>query len=441
MIDTAETTTTTIQLTRTQYPAYKDSGVEWLGEIPAPWEVKRIKFLFKEKNVRSITGLEELLSLSKYHGVIPRKEITDKVESANSLVNYKTCSKGDLIINKLQAWNGMLDISKFDGIVSPDYSVYQPLIEDINKAYFKYLFRTSLYIAEFTKGSTGIGDGFFRLYTDGFFRIWSILPPLSEQTRIAVFLDQKTAQIDQAIAQKERLIELLNERRQVMIHQAVTRGLAPNVPMKDSGFDWIGEIPAHWEVAKLGYITSKIGDGLHGTPNYVDQSDFYFINGNNLVKGSIKITDQTKNVSEKEYILHKKFLDDRTLLLSINGTIGNLAFYKNEKIILGKSSAYINFSIGPNSKYMYYFLGSKATSIYFDRQLSGSTINNLSLHSISKTPVFLPPLEEQCSLVKYIEENTLKIDVALNKQYIQIQKLQEFKSTLINSAVTGKIKV
>ncbi|GAA4415438.1 hypothetical protein GCM10023187_45910 [Nibrella viscosa] len=259
MIDT-DNVTQNPTATLPRYPAYKDSGVEWLGEIPEHWEVRRIKYLFKEKNIRSKTGIGKLLSLSKYHGIIPRSEITDKVESANSLVNYKLCSEGDLVLNKLQAWNGMLDISKYEGLVSPDYSVYESTILNIDKRYFKYLFKTPLYVAEFSKSSSGIGDGFFRLYTNVFFNIFSILPPLSEQTRIAEFLDRKTADIDKAIAQKERLIELLQERRQVMIHQAVTRGLNPNVPMKDSGIEWIGEIPAHWAVKRVKNIFRLIVD-------------------------------------------------------------------------------------------------------------------------------------------------------------------------------------
>jgi type I restriction enzyme S subunit len=266
-------------------------------------------------------------------------------------------------------------------------------------------------------------------------------PPLEEQTAIANFLDHKTAQIDKAIAQKGQLIELLKERRQILIHEAVTQGLDKSVEMKDSGVEWIGDVPKHWEVKKLGYLTTRIGDGLHGTPNYTDDATYYFINGNNLGNEKIKITEQTKTVNIKEYLLHKKDLSGNTILLSINGTIGNVSYYNYEPIMLGKSAAYINLLSNVNIRYIRLFLQSSIFKNYYELELSGSTIKNLSLHSIGKTPIVIPPKEEQQEIVSYIEAQNEKIKTAIKLKQQEIASLKEYKTVLIDAAVTGKVIV
>ena len=205
--------------------------------------------------------------------------------------------------------------------------------------------------------------------------------------------------------------------------------------------EWIGEIPEHWEVKKLGYLTNKIGDGLHGTPNYTDGTEFYFINGNNLSTGNIEITELTKTVSEREYLIHKKELTDKTLLLSINGTIGNVAFYCGEKVMLGKSAAYLNFYKNINIEYVKCFLESTVFKNYYELQLSGSTINNFSLYSIGKTPVTFPNKIEQKQIVEYIKTSKTKIATAISLKEQEIVKLKEYKMSLIDGVVTGKVRV
>jgi type I restriction enzyme S subunit len=237
----------------TRYESYKDSGVKWLDDLPSHWEIKRIKYLFAEINERSFDGSEDLLSVSQYTGVTNKSERTEDGEmltNAATLEGYKKVWEGDLVTNIMLAWNGSLGFSPYNGITSPAYSIYRLKTKAVNK-YFHYLFRTELYKSEFKRNSSGVIESRLRLYTDDFFRIWSILPPLPEQTAIAEFLDLKTALIDQAIEIKQKQIELLKERRQILIHKAVTRGLNPNVKMKDSGVEWIGEIPEHWEVKRL----------------------------------------------------------------------------------------------------------------------------------------------------------------------------------------------
>src|SRR5690554_3902100 len=260
-----------------KYEHYKDSGVEWLGDIPEHWETRRIKYIFNEINERSEDGNEDLLSVSQYTGVTNK---SDKVEAGGMLTNaetlegYKKVKEGDLVSNIMLAWNGSLGFSPFDGITSPAYSIYRLYGENHNR-YFHYLLRTELYKAEFKRNSSGVIESRLRLYTDDFFNIFSILPPLPEQTAIANFLDDKTQKIDQAIGIKEQQIALLKERKQILIHKAVTRGLDETVKLKDSGVEWIGEIPEHWEVRRFKFLCD-ITTGSKNTENKVENGLYPF---------------------------------------------------------------------------------------------------------------------------------------------------------------------
>jgi type I restriction enzyme S subunit len=426
-----------------KYQAYKESGVDWLGTIPCGWDIRRIKFIFSEINERSKNGSEELLSVSQYTGVTRKSDKlaeNDLLTNAETLEGYKKVIQGELVSNIMLAWNGSLGFSPFDGIVSPAYSVYRLLGKNIQR-YFHYLLRTEVYKAEYKRRSTGVIESRLRLYTDDFFDIRCLLPPVEEQVVIANFLDQKTAQIDEAIGIKEKQITLLKERKQIIIQKAVTQGLNPDVPMKDSGVDWIGEVPEHWTVKKINHISYKVGDGLHGTPAYDDLGKYYFINGNNLCNGKITITEKTRTVSKNEWNKHKKNLGEKTVLISINGTIGNVAKFNDEKIMLGKSAAYINFHEKINIDYISVYLSSLSFKNYYELELSGSTIWNLSLFSIGKTKIPFPPDSEQQRIVDYVNEKSQEISVVIEDLYNQAENLKEYKTTLINNAVTGKIKV
>lgn len=193
------------------------------------------------------------------------------------------------------------------------------------------------------------------------------------------------------------------------------------------------DIPSDWEVVNLDEITEKIGDGLHGTPEYVNSSEYFFINGNNLKEGIIQINNDTKCISEEEYKKHKKDLKYKSILLSINGTIGSLAYYRNEKIILGKSAAYINCK-DENTDYLYYYLQSESVICFFEGELTGSTIRNLSLKSIRETPIPLPPLPEQRAIAHIL--GLMDRAIHLNNQLIAPKELR--KKWLMQQLLTGK---
>jgi type I restriction enzyme S subunit len=437
-----------------KYPAYKPSGVEWLGEIPEHWEVIRIKYLFKEINERSVSGNEELLSVSQYTGVTKKSDKIDDGElltTASTLEGYKKVFKGDLVSNIMLAWNGSLGISPFDGITSPAYSIYR-LLGKNDKRYFHYLLRTEIYKSEFKRNSSGVIESRLRLYTDDFFRILSLLPPLSEQTAIAAFLDHKTALIDKAIGIKEKQIELLKERRQILIHKAVTKGIGSlsgaettNVKMKDSGVEWIGEIPEHWEVKKIKHITTKIGSGVTpsgGGTTYLD-SGIPLLRSQNILFGKIEL-EGVAYISEKTHssMSNSQVRKGDVLLNITGGSIGRCHFVDfNIPLNVNQHVCIVRPSTSIASIFLNSLLASEVGQgqIWFFQQGGGR--EGLNFQAIKNFLIPLPPKSEQSEISKYIETIISKFLTALSLKRQEIERLKEYKAVLINGAVTGKIKV
>ena len=235
-----------------RYDSYKDSGVKWLGKIPSHWEVCKAKYLWEESLVTSENGEENLLSVSQYDGVMPFKGDS----RSESLKGYKIVSENDLVINIMLAWLGGLGVSKYNGIVSPAYCTYKSILNN-NTRFLHYLYRTPMYLAEFARHSTGVVPSRWRMYTDDFGQVITLLPPRKEQDAIVSYLDSATSKINVAIAQQQKIINLLNERKQIIINNIATKGLNPSVPLKDSGIDWIGQIPEHWEILPIKHFKSS----------------------------------------------------------------------------------------------------------------------------------------------------------------------------------------
>lgn len=232
----------------------KDSGVEWIGEIPEDWNVSRIKELFSEVNERcEDSSGYSLLSVSEYYGVAPRADkISDDeiLTRAESLDGYKICHPNDIVMNIMLAWKRALGASKYEGIVSPAYCVYRPKV-NMCVEYFHYLFRTDVYTNVFKQHSTGIIDSRLRLYPDEFFGLKCQVPPTTVQHRIAAFLDRRCAEIDAVIERTKATIEEYKKLKQAVITEAVTKGVRGPRTMKDSGIEWIGEIPETWNVVRI----------------------------------------------------------------------------------------------------------------------------------------------------------------------------------------------
>lgn len=436
-----------------KYEAYKDSGVEWLGEIPAEWNLKKFKYLLDEINIRSVTGEETLLSLSKYHGVVPKSSLEDRSGGAATLIGYKRVSIGDLVINKMQAVNGLIAVSNEDGITSPDYSVYRSKGEDLlNINYLDYLLTQPEYLGEFNRRVTGVMEGFIRLYTDDLYNIQSVLPNINTQNIIVSFLDQKTAQIDAAIAIKEQQIELLKERKQIIIQQAVTQGLDPNVPMKDSGVEWIGQIPEHWEVAKLKKLIKRLESGVSVNASESESAEVDEI-------GVLKTSAVYKYRFDPNQ--NKKVFSSEVNRVTCHVKGGSIIISRMNAPDLVGASGYVEKDF-PNlflpdrlwqaifhteDKFLPQFVSkvlvTKGFRAVIESVATGSSpsMKNISKSDLLNVYIAIPPLNEITALVGFINMQDLDIEKAIALQLEQIQKLKEYKTTLINSAVTGKIKI
>ena len=254
------------------YPEMKDSGVEWLGEVPAHWDVLRAKYLLKECDARSADGREELLSVSQYTGVTRRSpggSGDDPDTRAATLIGYKRVEPNDLVVNIMLAWNGSMGVSRFRGIASPAYCVYR-FRADYQPWYFHLLLRSPIYKARIKSVSTGVVESRLRLYTDDLYRLAVLLPPLPEQTAIVRFLDHADRRIRRYIRAKQKLIALLEEQKQAIIHQVVTgqidvRTGQPYPAYKPSDVEWLGDVPKHWEVVPLRRVTLDSCDGPFGS--------------------------------------------------------------------------------------------------------------------------------------------------------------------------------
>ena len=418
-----------------KYDAYKDSGLESFPEIPKNWQLKKLKFLLDEVNIRSETGDETLLSLSKYKGAIPKDSLDERAGSASTLVGYKKVFKHNLVINKMQAVNGLLAVSELEGITSPDYSVYSAKDNSVNIHYIAFLLNQPEYLAEMKKRVTGVMEGFIRLYTDDLYDIKAILPSIKEQNCIVDFLQKKLVEIDQAIAIKEQQIALLNERKQIVIQKAVTQGLEPNVPMKNSGVEWIGQIPEHWECKPSRYAFRAVKRFKR------DGTEIKF---SVTQKWGVIPTDEMQE-SATQAVSFDGFqicLEDDLVLNKYKAHLGVFWRAPSRGLITGNYTVFEPLK-GINSKYFELLYHTPVYIDIFRTIVYGVIEGMMPLYNNDFYDMLsiVPPLEEQLAIVQYVGEQQ-KVFSKIERVFLgQIEKLKEYKTTLINDAVTGKIKV
>ena len=420
-----------------KYDSYKPSGVKWLGEIPSHWEVVKSKYLWKESFSISENGNEELLSVSQYDGIIPAKGDS----RSESLKGYKIVSENDLVINIMLAWMGGLGVSKYDGIVSPAYCVYK-LTKDSNPKYLHYLYKTPLYLAEFARHSSGVIPSRWRMYTDDFGQVVSLLPPRKEQDAIVEYLDEKMAKIDAAIAQQQKMIDLLNERKQIIINRAVAKGLNPNAKMKDSGVEWIGEVPEHWEVRKLKYLlNASLMYGANESAESEDESYPRYIRitdideDGNLRPDTFRSLPPTK---AEPYLLKKG-----DLLFARSGATAGKTYLFNEDIKACFAGYLIKASLKGTllPEYLNYYTKSGIYDNWKKSIFIQATIPNIGAEKYANLQITLPSIKEQKDIVKHLDVETDKINQVVRNCQKQISLLQERKQIVINEVVTGKAKV
>ncbi|RYU83818.1 restriction endonuclease subunit S [Hymenobacter persicinus] len=429
-----------------KYEVYKSSEVEWLGEIPGHWLLlpgSRITNERCEKN----KGMVEKTVLSLSYGKVvikPEEKLVGLVPE--SFETYQLVYPGDIIIRPTDLQNDKtslrVGLAKDKGIITSAY-----INMKVNAGYLGRYYHYFLYALDITKMIYSLGSGLRQnLSYEDFKRLKFLAPPLEEQTAIANFLDRKTAQIDQAIAQKERLIELLQERRQILIQRAVTRGLNPDVPMKDSGVEWIGEIPAHWRSVKMKYLTEFIYDGTHGSYPRSDEG-FRLLSVRNIVDNKFVFREDDSLVAARHFKeISSKFLvrEDDIQLAIVGATLGKAAVVESvdEPFVTQRSIATIRVekkSVLP--VFLLNYIRSESFQKYLWLNAGFSAQPGVYLGTIQDSTVPMPPIQEQFEITTYIGIISDSINAAISCKKREIGKLREYKSTLINAAVTGKIKV
>lgn len=421
-----------------RYSEYKDSGVKWLGEIPSHWELLKSKYLWKETFENSTSGKEDLLSVSQYTGVTKSKADS----RSESLIGYKIVHKDDLVINIMLAWLGGLGVSNDEGVVSPAYCIYK-LIRDYNPKFLHYLYKTPMYLAEFARHSTGVVPSRWRMYTDDFGQVVSLLPPVEEQDAIVRYLDAATSKIDKAIAMQQKMIDLLNERKQIIIQNAVTKGLDDKVEMKDSGVEWIGMIPKHWEISKLKYlIDAPLKYGANEASDLIDYSCPRYIRITDIdTNGKLKEeTYRSLPMNKAEPYLLKK----GDLLFARSGATVGKAFLFEEDY----AACYAGYLIKAHMdlqkvlpKFVYLYTQTFAYQRWKESIFIQATIQNISGERYANMQIPMPTLEEQNKIIDMLTPKMQRFDSAITNCQRQITLLQERKQIIINEVVTGKVKV
>ena len=431
-----------------RYDSYKDSGVKWLGKIPSHWEVKRLRAAVTERKER-FNSSESLmiLSLLKDKGIIPydeKGEVGNKSKDDHS--QYKVARKGDLVINSMNVIIGSLGITPYDGYISPAYYSFRPN-RDINLSYYSYILSLRKVQQSIRCFSKGIMEIRLKISAYDFLSMPFPFPNKEEQTAIANYLDAATSKIYEAIAQQQKMIDLLNERKQIIINNAVTKGLDPNVKMKPSGVDWIGDIPEHWNLKRLGYcswIRARLGwKGLKAN-EYVDNG-YPFLSAFNIQNNKL-VWDNVNFINKQRYDESPEIkLNVGDILLVKDGAgIGKCA--RVDTMPLGEATAngsiaFITPYDGLFYKYLHYFIISPSFKRYTVLLLTGMGVPHFTQGEMKNVLIPIPTIDEQLKISEFLDDKLGKIDTVIDSYKRQISLLQERKQIIINDVVTGNVKV
>ncbi|MGT3816980.1 restriction endonuclease subunit S [Vibrio cholerae] len=441
-------------MTFPSYDCFKSIDADWLGKVPSHWEVARLRYLFKRVK-RTNCPEKELLSVYRDYGVIPKNSRDDNHNKpSDDLSPYQLVESGDLVMNKMKAWQGSIAISEYEGIVSPAYFVYSFSGEgknSIHSKYVHYLLRSPAYITQYMARSKGIRVNQWDLEPEAFEHIEVLLPTIEEQKAIATFLDRETQRIDSLIEEKQTFIKLLKEKRQALISHVVTKGLNPNVEMQDSGIEWIGQVPKRWVVKKIKYDVLSIEQGwspqCESTP--VPDDHTWGVVKVGCVNRGIFNPEQNKKLPEeleprKEYTIKKGDL----LVSRANAKewVGSAAVpdrdYDNLLLCDKIYRIKLDLEKADPEFFAYYLASDQAREqIEIDATGTSSSMLNIGQGTILNMPIPAPELQEQQSIVQGIKNKTSQIDRLMLEVLDSIELLKEHRTSLISAAVTGKIDV
>ena len=428
------------------YPKYKDSGIEWLGEVPEEWSILRSDSVINY--VRNQIDPVTIESDTVFHYSIPivqetgtgQYEPTDELGSAKQLITLKS-----VLISKLNPRKATICIAEPQGeitICSSEFIALEP--QQCDYKYLFYLVNSEMNRQRLDARVQSVTRSHQRVYPSDIYKFWFALPPGFEQQAIVSFLDRETARIDALIQKKERMIELLKEKRIALITKAVTKGLDANVPMKDSGIEWLGEVPEHWGYCALGRVCRIQGGYAFDSSNFSDEG-FPLVQMSNLKRGCLDLTDSKKY--PEELCPREVELDEGDILLGMSGSIGDTGSLGNYAMVKKTDlPCYLNQRVGKldvSSKlyrgFVYYLI--QSTPFFEQVQLSvtGTAQFNISPSQLSDIWIALPPATEQNDISNYLDKKTSKMETIIGRVENSITLLREYRASLIHHAVTGKI--
>ncbi len=427
------------------YPAMKDTGVLWLGEVPEHWEVLPNRALFDEIKDRDCPD-EQMLSVTIRRGVIRQTtllENTSKKDSSNlDRSKYKLVQLGDIAYNKMRAWQGAVGVSKYRGIISPAYIVQRPRVGSDSR-YFHYLLRTPAFAKEAESWSYGITSDMWSLRPEHFKMIYGCLPPPPEQAAIVRFLDHADRRIRKYIRAKQKLIGLLEEQKQAIIHRAVTRGLDPDVPLKTTLSRWFPEVPKHWDVLPMRRVINSAVDGPHFSPNYLDEG-IPFLSARNIKVNHWSLGD-AKYISEDDYTEFCKRVkpEQGNVLYTKGGTTGIARVVDLDfpfQVWVHVAVLKLN-----KKKVRPKFLAAALNTprCYEQSQLftRGATNQDLGLGRMKDIVLPVPHISEQDKIVAFIEGASKGLLAAMEVAEQEVKLLREYHTRLSADVVTGKLDV
>jgi type I restriction enzyme, S subunit len=427
------------------YLAMKDSGVSWLGDVPEHWNVLPNRALFTEVKDRNHPD-EEMLSVTITRGIVLQKALlaeSSKKDGSNlDKSAYKLVEPHDVAYNKMRAWQGAIAVSDLRGIISPAYVVMR-LRKRQHPRFFHYLYRTPQFASEAERWSYGITSDMWSLRPEHFRLIYSPLPPVPEQAAIVRFLDHADRRIRRYVRTKQKLIQLLEERKRGIIHRAVTRGLDPNVRLKPSGVEWLGDVPYHWDVVPVGGFCPYISYGFTNPMPATDEGPF-MLTANDIGDGIIRY-DTARHTSANAFdsLLTRKSrpkLDD--ILVTKDGTLGRVAVADGRPACINQSVALLR---ADNCRVDVHYISTALRAPLYQERMAfdagGTTIKHIYITRLSKMKMALPPIQEQSRILAFLGDNASSSEGAITTAEREIALLREYRTCLIASLVTGKLDV
>lgn len=411
----------------------KNSWLPSFGLIPADWEIKKLKAILTLRNEKN-SGDGELLSVYLDRGVISYSDSNGMQvhKPSQDLSNYQNVYVGDFVLNNQQAWRGSVGVSKYDGIISPAYFVYR-LTECCYPEYMNYLFRDSSMVQQYETSSRGVGTIQRNIFAPWLLNCWTVLPSLDEQRRIATYLDTKCAEIDALTADIQTQVDTLEQYKRSVITEAVTKGLNPDAEMKDSGIQWIGMMPAHWDCIRGKYILKYIQKPVRDDDGVIT----CFRDGEVTLRSNRREDGFTMADKEIGY----QGIDVGDLVVhGMDGFAGAIGISDSR----GKASPVLNvLDTKQNKRYIMYFLRSMAYSDVFLALATGIRVRSCDLRWNKLSELFypIPPLEEQEAIVDYIDSILRRTDEVIAAKKEQLSTLEAYKKSLIYEYVTGKKEV